>query len=230
MLAALLAALLAGKAGAGDWYAASPAPWADPAAIEPAPPATPADLTPSRLEPAASTAEPATSPASSPLRMRFERARTAIQTGGLNLPEGLRPRLDAEYHSSELAGSAVPTSMAGHSRGYLSTASAYASAYIDFNPGGRVQPYLGAGVGAVRIDHDADPVLTGSSRHRETHLSAQTRLGADIGVSDRLQIFGEYTYRISDTRDTGAGSLPADLRAAREGGTLGLGLRYRFGG
>jgi outer membrane protein OmpA-like peptidoglycan-associated protein len=114
------------------------------------------------------------------------------------------------------------------------------NAYWDFNRGGRVEPYVGLGVGGARLNATADDGGTEFFQDEDTVLAYQAMVGIAIGISDQWDLDIGYRYFtapeasfdgtatncVSNTCTTGPATFDADY--VHSGVTVGL--RYQFQG
>ena len=114
-------------------------------------------------------------------------------------------------------------------QGELTTLSVFANAYYDFNTGGQIQPYVGAGIGFMDVDVEYAPSGVGIIDDGETVLAWQVKAGASFQVSDQWDIFGEYTYRQSDDIETENSLFPGTLDIENQQNVFAIGARYTFG-
>ena len=142
--------------------------------------------------------------------------------------------LDGE-DASILYGQATPS---GYTVGYglrsddrdLESTSAFANVYYDFNRGGRIEPYVGAGIGAskVKVTYYPEAYLMGTAD--ETKLAYQGKAGVTYSLTNKWEVFGEYTYRATDDVKMDLYLVPASVSIENKQHMVGLGMRYRFGG
>ncbi len=115
-------------------------------------------------------------------------------------------------------------------RGSIQNTFAFANVYYDFNRGGRIEPYLGGGLGVTRAEVEYSPSGVDIVKDTETKFAYQVKAGATYRLSEQLEVFGEATYRESDEIDVSLNLLPAGLDVENKQTLVGVGLRYRFGG
>lgn len=110
--------------------------------------------------------------------------------------------------------------------------SAMANLYYDFNRGGRVQPYIGVGVGGARIDAKGafGPV---SFDDDDTVFAYQGAVGFAVALSEQLDL--DIGYRYFEAPNAGfSGSVdiegpePFDFDADYTHQAVTVGLRYQF--
>ncbi len=101
--------------------------------------------------------------------------------------------------------------------------------YYDFNRGGTVQPYLGLGVGAARLNASMDAVLAGF-QDQDTVLAYQGMAGVAFDLTEQLALDVGYRYFAAPDADFDGHVLgvPAEFGADYEHQAVTLGLRYQF--
>jgi OmpA-OmpF porin, OOP family len=101
----------------------------------------------------------------------------------------------------------------------------------DFNRDGRLQPYLGVGVGAARINL----ALNGAGESEDTTLAYQGMAGIAYAVTDRLTFDVGYRYFMAPDVDaseafSSIGIANADAKVDYEHQAVTLGMRWQFAG
>ncbi|MEL6568548.1 MAG: outer membrane beta-barrel protein [Pseudomonadota bacterium] len=114
-------------------------------------------------------------------------------------------------------------------QGEVSTVGVFANAYYDFNRGGQIQPYVGAGIGFVDVDVEYSPSGVGIIDDGETKFAYQLKAGAAFQVSNAWEIYGEYAYRASDDIEVDNSLFPGSLEIENEQNIFSIGVRYTFG-
>jgi OOP family OmpA-OmpF porin len=102
--------------------------------------------------------------------------------------------------------------------------------YYDFNRGGAVQPYLGVGVGAARLNVSAAGGF-GSFQGDDTVLAYQGMAGVAFDLTEQLALDIGYRYFVADDADFDGLSpnlTAATFDAEYEHQAITLGLRYQF--
>jgi len=123
----------------------------------------------------------------------------------------------------------TPTIDAG---GDIHAWSAMANLFYDFNRGGQLEPYIGVGVGAARInltafDHLPPPTFTADGE--DTVLAYQGLVGFAVGLGEQWDLDVGYRYFVADSaeydsRQVGTFTGESDY----EHQALTVGLRYQF--
>lgn len=112
--------------------------------------------------------------------------------------------------------------------------SAMANLFYDFNRGGRLEPYIGVGVGAARInlgavDHQPPPTYTADGE--DTVLAYQGLVGFAVGLGEQWDLDIGYRYFVADSAeyDSLENVAPAETgESDYEHQALTVGLRYQF--
>lgn len=137
--------------------------------------------------------------------------------------------------AAALAGAADPlmvsvADVVADGQGEISTLGVFANAYYDFNKGGQIQPYVGAGIGFVDVDVEYAPSGIGIIDDGETKFAYQLKAGATFVVNESWDVYGEYTYRASDDIETNNDLFPGSLDIENQQNVFSIGVRYTFGG
>ena len=64
----------------------------------------------------------------------------------------------------------------------------------------------------------------------ETKLAYQGKAGVTYRLTNKWEVFGEYTYRATDDVKMDLYLVPASVSIENKQHMVGLGMRYRFGG
>ena len=112
--------------------------------------------------------------------------------------------------------------------------SAMANLFYDFNRGGGIEPYIGIGVGAARLNangDDAAPPPAYSFEGEDTVLAYQAIAGLGLGLTEQLTLDVGYRFFLApDAEFTSYEPGPAGIsrEADYEHQALTVGLRYQF--
>ena len=112
--------------------------------------------------------------------------------------------------------------------GDISGLGVFANAYYDFNTEGRLQPYLGGGVGFMDVDVDYSPSGVGIVDGGETKFAWQLKAGATWRVTDMWDVYGEYAYRQTDDIEVDNDLFPGTLDIENQQNLFSVGTRIRF--
>ena len=116
--------------------------------------------------------------------------------------------------------------------GDVSAWSAMANLFYDFNRGGRLEPYIGIGVGAARInvngtDNIPPPFFVDGE---DTVLAYQGLVGFAVGLSERWDLDVGYRYFVADSAEYDSiefgTRFPGEMDYEHQ--ALTVGLRYQF--
>lgn len=113
-------------------------------------------------------------------------------------------------------------------QGDIQNLSVFANAYYHFAAGDGFSPYVGLGIGFTDSDVEYSPSGIGVIDGGETKLAYQARAGAGFQVSDKIEIFGEYTYRKSDDIEVDNVLFPGTLEIENTQNLLAVGIRAGF--
>jgi outer membrane protein OmpA-like peptidoglycan-associated protein/outer membrane protein W len=108
--------------------------------------------------------------------------------------------------------------------------------FYDFNRGGRIEPYIGAGIGAARVEGVATehPILYVDDQ--DTVLAYQAIVGLAIGITERLDLDVGYRYFVAEggefdgQADIGNGLEAITVDGDYEQQAVTVGLRWQFAG
>ncbi|RAK56434.1 outer membrane protein [Phenylobacterium deserti] len=128
----------------------------------------------------------------------------------------ITPNIRAE---GELFYSTADGKIAGS--GDLETFGGFVNGYYDFNPGGAIQPFLGAGVGYAKVKVDGRLLDDDDSA-----FAYQFKAGVAHPFSERLT--GEVAYRYVNVADVELGRGAAHIDGDFETQAVTVGLRYGF--
>jgi OOP family OmpA-OmpF porin len=125
----------------------------------------------------------------------------------------------------------TPTIDAG---GDIHAWSAMANLFYDFNRGGKLEPYIGVGVGAARInlgafDHLPPPTFVADGE--DTVLAYQGLVGFAVGLGEQWDLDIGYRYFVANSAEYSSlqGTPPAFTgESDYEHQALTVGLRYQF--
>ncbi|MEL6239051.1 MAG: outer membrane beta-barrel protein [Pseudomonadota bacterium] len=102
----------------------------------------------------------------------------------------------------------------------------FGNVYYDINTGSGFKPYLGAGLGFQAVDVEYVPSGVDVGDDDDTVLSYQLMAGASFDVSDKVALFGQYTYRAGfDEADIELNLLPATLGVESAQSIISAGVR-----
>ncbi len=150
---------------------------------------------------------------------------------GVTLGGGSIDAVDA----AAIAGSPTPLgvtvgAVVADGQGEISNTAVFLNGYYDFNTGGALQPYLGAGIGFSSIDATYQPSAITVVDDSETKLAYQIKAGATWQLEGQWELFGEYAYRATEDIELENQLFPGTLDIENTQNVFSVGARYRFGG
>lgn len=111
----------------------------------------------------------------------------------------------------------------------ITSTSLFANLYYDFNRGGRISPYIGAGLGYSDVSVTYRPSGVGIIDDSESKLAYQLKAGATWAVSERIDLYGEAAYRATEDVQLDNQLFPGTLKIENTQTVFSIGVRYRFG-
>jgi len=113
-------------------------------------------------------------------------------------------------------------------QGDVSNLFVMANAYYDFNTGGPLKPYIGAGIGVSFVDVDYSPSATPIIRDEATSFAYQGIAGVAYEVSPSVDLLLAYRYRATTDVSVEADLFAADFEIENSASIVEAGLRFRF--
>ncbi len=111
----------------------------------------------------------------------------------------------------------------------VDTLSAMINAIYELPTGGRVRPYIGAGLGVVRTDYDGTEPLTGIVvNDADTKLGVQGIAGVSFQATEQMDLFLDYRYLYTGKLELAAVTSET-IKATNKNHILMAGLRYYMG-
>ena len=139
---------------------------------------------------------------------------------------GLRAELEFGYRNSDVDG----LTGAANPQGDIGALHLMVNGYYDWQNSTAFTPYLGAGIGAARVDFDGvNPVGGSTLDDSGTVFAYQGIAGVSYTLSDQFDLFADYRYMgaLESDLKTNAGTIvDADFEDHR----IMVGLRFFFGG
>lgn len=132
---------------------------------------------------------------------------------GYALGNGFRAEGELAYLDSDLKGA---------TGGDTTTLGAFANGYYDFDTGGKLQPFVGAGLGFAKVEVDS-PLVDDD----DTGFAYQLKAGLGYKFNERLT--GEAAYRYLGVTDVTLGSGVNRLDGDFTSQAVTVGLRYKLG-
>jgi opacity protein-like surface antigen len=114
--------------------------------------------------------------------------------------------------------------------GGVTTIGGYLNAYYDIKTWSSFAPYIGAGIGYRNVKVDYQPSGVPVADDSDSGLAWQLMAGASFVVSDKVDLFAQYTYRDSfDRAEVPLDLVPATLGVESTQSLVTLGLRLKLG-
>jgi len=135
--------------------------------------------------------------------------------------------------AAALAGSPDPLGVSimdlvADGQGEITSTSFMMNAYYDFDTGGALTPYLGAGLGFSSIDVTYAPSGVGIIDDGETAFTYQLGAGVSYALSDTWDVYAEYKYRATDDIEAKNDLFPGTLDIENQQSLLVVGASYKF--
>lgn len=107
----------------------------------------------------------------------------------------------------------------------------FGNVFYDIQTGSAFKPYVGAGLGYQWVDVEFSPSGVDVADDDDGGFAYQLMAGASFELSDRAELFGQYTYRANtEDADIDLNLLPATLGVESEQSIVSAGVRFSFGG
>lgn len=114
-------------------------------------------------------------------------------------------------------------------QGSLKTMGVFLNALYDFNSGGILQPYVGAGIGYQDTKVNFVPSSVPVAKDSGSSFAWQGIAGVTFEVSENADLFAQFTYRGMGKRvDIPLTLLPATLGVKSDQAVIGAGLRLKL--
>jgi opacity protein-like surface antigen len=123
----------------------------------------------------------------------------------------------------------VGTVIGNGGKGRLRNLSVFGNAYYDFNRGGALQPYIGAGVGVQEVKVRYEPSDVPVANGKKAKFAYQLMAGLTYKISPSFELFGQYNYRASDKVNVPLTIVPASFDVQNKASVVSLGMRIPFG-
>ncbi|MEL7040903.1 MAG: outer membrane beta-barrel protein [Pseudomonadota bacterium] len=115
-------------------------------------------------------------------------------------------------------------------RGEITNTGLFVNGYYDFNTGGALQPYLGAGLGYMDVSVTYEPSGISVIDDSEGKFGYQVKAGATWMLNPQWEVFGEYAYRATEDIELDNQLFPGTLEIENTQNVFSIGARYKFGG
>ena len=153
-------------------------------------------------------------------------------SGGYRLDNGVRLEGELSWRDADVDNHKLDGATLDGSKGAVKARSFMANVLYDFNRDGKVQPYIGVGLGYANIDYDRFGVdaVPDVLNDDDGVFAIQGIAGLSIGLSERFDIFGEYRYfKANDpsvTTSEASGAVKTDISYQPQDFVLGLRLSF----
>jgi len=114
-------------------------------------------------------------------------------------------------------------------QGDVSSIGLFGNVFYDIQTGSGFKPFVGAGVGVQSVSVDYVPSGVAVADESDTVLSYQLMAGASYEVTEKVELFGQYTYRAGfDDADVELDLLPATLGVETGQSIVSAGVRVKI--
>jgi opacity protein-like surface antigen len=113
-------------------------------------------------------------------------------------------------------------------QGSVETTFLFANGFYDFNTGGPITPYIGAGIGVGMVDVDYSPSGVEIVNDDATVFAYQLIGGAAFDVTERIALFAQARYRATEDVETEVALFDANLDIENRATLIEAGVRFRF--
>lgn len=128
------------------------------------------------------------------------------------------------------AGNPTVGAVIADGQGRISNFGVFGNVYYDFNADGSFKPFVGAGIGYQWADIQYRPSGVDVADDKDGGLAYQLMAGASVALSERAELFGQYTWRDrTDTANVPLNLLPANLGVETGQSIVSAGVRIKFG-
>ncbi|MAW79129.1 MAG: hypothetical protein CMI63_02745 [Parvularcula sp.] len=113
-------------------------------------------------------------------------------------------------------------------QGDVSNIFVMANVFYDFDTGGPLKPYIGAGIGVGFVDVDYSPSAVAIIQDDATAFAYQGAAGLAYEVSSSIDLTLAYRYRATTDVSVEASLFPADFDIENSASVVEAGLRFNF--
>lgn len=115
-------------------------------------------------------------------------------------------------------------------RGRVSNFGLFGNVFYDIDTGSDFKPFVGAGIGYQWADIRFIPSGVDVADANDGGFAYQLMAGASLALSDRAEVFGQYTWRDrTDTANVPLNLLPANLGVETGQSIISAGVRIKLG-
>lgn len=128
------------------------------------------------------------------------------------------------------AGNPTVGAVIADGQGRVSNFGLFGNVFYDFNAGGSFKPFVGAGIGYQWADIRYRPSGVDVADDSDGGFAYQLMAGASVALSERAELFGQYTWRDrTDTANVPLNLLPANLGVETGQSIVSAGVRIKLG-
>lgn len=128
------------------------------------------------------------------------------------------------------AGNPTVGAVIADGRGHVSNFGLFGNVFYDIKTGSDFKPFVGAGIGYQWADIRFNPSGVDVADSSDGGLAYQLMGGASFALSDRAEVFGQYTWRDrTDTANVPLNLLPANLGVETGQSIISAGVRIKLG-
>ncbi|MEM7690278.1 MAG: P44/Msp2 family outer membrane protein [Pseudomonadota bacterium] len=152
---------------------------------------------------------------------------SGLTVGGANI-DGV----DVAVLTRGAADDANPTvgAILADGQGDVSNFGLFANVFYDIETGSGFKPYVGAGAGYQWVDVEYQPSGVDVADEDDSALAYQLMAGVSFNVTERVELFGQYTYRDTfEDADVALNLLPATLGVENGQSLVTAGVRVKLG-
>ncbi len=153
---------------------------------------------------------------------------TGLSVGGADIDS-----LDVAVLTRGAADAANPTvgAVIADGQGGVKNYGLFGNVFYDIETGSAIKPFVGAGVGYQWTEVNYSPSGVDVGDDDDGVLAYQLMAGASVELSERAEVFGQYTFRANaEDADIPLNLLPATLGVESDQSIVSAGIRFRFGG
>ena len=128
------------------------------------------------------------------------------------------------------AGNPTVGAVIADGQGRVSNFGLFGNVFYDINTGSSFKPFVGAGIGYQWADVRFEPSGVDVADANDGGFAYQLMAGASVELSERAELFGQYTWRDrTDTATVPLNLLPANLGVETGQSIVSAGVRIKFG-
>lgn len=129
-----------------------------------------------------------------------------------------------------LASNPTVGTVIANGQGRMSNFGVFGNVFYDIDTGSAFKPFVGAGIGYQWADIRFTPSGVDVANDSDGGFAYQLMAGASLALSDRAEVFGQYTWRDRiDTAEVPLNLLPATLGVETGQSIISAGVRVKLG-